>query len=353
VLLCLAALHLQARAVDAAQDPFLLRFGAALRRATGYASAAGLQATAAHAAGWSINPAADDVLRDPCDDRVVGTTLTNTHVFGESGAWFTDTAVTARIRLPGVGTVPIAYARTDTVVSRTQEGLDSLLRSNEFFWGYSARMSDALAIGIQTRFVTAEFQEETTAAPVLFPTRFDTDVLWAVDLNLGLRWACNSRWSVGLFGGIGWGRQATDAANIYPIPNPLPPPQVIPADTLLFSFDDSFRSTLARVGIGFTPNEKLGIYADGEYFHIGSRQGGTLDIARALLGIEIKPCEHRILRFGGSIDSTGEFTFSASVGVDPWENVALELAYQHNAFPEMDWEYGRSQLIELSAVVLF
>lgn len=338
---------------DLAEEPYLLRFGTALRRHSGFSAATGLQASAAHAAGWSVNPAADDVLRDPSDETSVQSTLTNLHTFTESGAWFTDTFVTASIRLPDCGTIPLSYARTDTIDTQTEQGFDNSLRSNEFFWGYSRRISDSLAVGLQSRFATAEFQEETLAPPVFAPTRLETKVLYDWNINLGVRWAFHDDWSFGVLGGGGWGSTVTDVTNIQPLPNPFPPPPTIPPGTRLAQLDDSFQYRSARIGVGYTPVPQVGVYADGEYFHFGSGLGGTLDVSRFLTGVEYKPCIHRTLRVGGSIDRYGEFTFSSGIGWSPSERLAIEFAYQRNAFPELQFEFGRFDLINFSTVIVF
>lgn len=334
-------------------EPYVLRLVATLQRASNYASAAGMQATAAHPAGWSVNPAADDVLHDPDDPRNVTLTATNMHAFAETGAWITASAATASIRSPDLGTMPIAYARTDTIDGQTSRDFDNPLRSNEFFWGYSKRLSDACAIGLQTRYVNATIQEETIAAPLYAPLRFETDLLWHVDFTVGLRWAISPEWSIGLLGGEGWGRAAVDARNIVPLPNPFPPPASIPPDTLLFDLKDSLRSRVARLGVGYTPNEWLGIYADGEYFHLHTSQTGNIDVTRAMLGAEVRPSPCHVLRLGGGVNNFGQFTFSTGAGVNPSDYLGLELAYQYNAYPELDLEFGRLDLLTLSGVVQF
>ncbi len=335
-------------ATDLWGEPYVLRLMATLQRATNYSSSAGLQASAAHPAGWSVNPAADDVLHDPDDPSCVAVTATNMHAFAETGGWFTATAATASLRMSNLGTVPIAYARTDTIDGQTTGGFHDPLRSNEFFWGYSKRLSDACAVGLQMRYVTADIQqEEAVAAPIFAPTRFETDLLWNIDFTVGVRWALNSEWSIGAIGGEGWGRAAIDAENIFPLS------PTVPADTLLFELEDSLRSRVARLGIGYTPAEWLGIYADSEYFHLGTNQGGNIDVTRAMLGVEMRACRHHTLRAGSCVNNFGQFTYSIGAGVNPSDNLAIDLAYQHNALPELNLEFGRMDLITLSGVVRF
>ena len=332
---------------DLDNKPYLLRFGTALRRATGYPAAAALQATAAHPEGWSINPASHDVLNFGIEETTTGAKLANQNAWTQSGAWFTDSSVAARISLPSQGTVSLAYARTDTIKGDTHEGFENVLRSNEFFWGYSKSLTEQLAVGGMIRFLTAYFQEQTSTSELPVPARFETDVE-SLDVNLGARLQLNPVWSAGVIGGVGWGWASVDVANLAAFDNPVPPPEFIPAETRLFGFDDRHRTRAVRAGLGFTPTPILGIYADGEFFQLTTAAGPGLDTSRFLCGVEIAPCPHRAVRFGMSVDRFGDTTLSAGLGVAPVERIRFEVAYQYDAFPEIDLEFGKFHLLHLA-----
>ncbi len=337
---------------DLNSKPYLLRFGAALRRATGYPAAAALQATAAHPEGWSINPASHDVLNFGSEEATSGAKLANQNAWTQSGAWFTDSSVAARFSLPSQGTVSLAYARTDTVKGDTYEGFENVLRSNEFFWGYSKSLTEQLAVGGMIRFLTAYFQEETSTSELPVPARFETDVE-SLDVNLGARFQLNPVWSVGVIGGVGWGWASVDVANLAAFANPVPPPEFIPAETRLFGFDDRHRTKAVRAGLGFTPTPFLGFYADGEFFQLTTAAGPELDTSRFLCGVEIAPCPHRTVRVGTSVDRFGNTTISAGLGIAPVEHVVLEVAYQYDAFPEMASEFGKFHLLHLAVAMQY
>jgi opacity protein-like surface antigen len=349
----LIAFPLACSATELAEQPYFLRLMATLQRASNFSSAASLQATAGHSAGWSVNPATSDIQHETEPPSLLSLTATNMHAVSESGAWFTASATAASIRLPELGTIPIAYARTDTIDGKTADGFDSPLRSNEFFWGYSKEIFDDFAVGIRTRYVTANIQQETAAAPIFVPARFETDLLWYLDYTIGLHYQLDSEWSVGAFAGNGWGRAAVTIRNIVPLPNPGIPSETISPGTRLFDLRDGLRSGVARLGVGYTPNEQLGIYADGEYFRFETDQLGGIDTTRAMLGVEYRPCPHKAFRAGGSLNNFGQFAFSTGIGYSPTENTQLELAYQHNAFPEIQPEFGRLNLVSLSGFVTF
>jgi opacity protein-like surface antigen len=140
---------------------------------------------------------------------------------------------------------------------------------------------------------------------------------------------------------------------VFPLPNPQPPPPAIPSGTLLSVVEDRFHSSLVRLGFGYAPTDGLGLYADGEFYHVESDGGGTFDVARGLLGIEFQPHQCWTLRAGVSLDQFGFLTLSAGAGANLTDKIQLEFAYQHNAFPEVNREFGTSELVGLSGVVLF
>lgn len=355
VLVCTAVLPVTIHGGDFNDKPYLLRFALALSRAANYAPASGLQATAAYPAGWSVNPAADDLSRYRLDEELVDRTsvsLTHLNAFTTSGAWFTASAVSAGFRLGDIGTVPFTYARTDTVSSTTNEGLENPLRSNEFFAGHSWAPSEYVAFGWETRILTAEIQEETLRGPAGFPTRSDVN-LFGADLALGTRLQLTPLWSWGLLGALSWASTTTDVRNLVPLPLPAPGFPVLPADSLLASEGESVLSRSVRMGIGFTPSDFLGLYSDIGYYFFEAGPLGSIEATRWLGGLELQLTEALVASAGICIDDQADVTLSAALISTHLACVTLQIAYQYNAFPEVAPEFGEFGLVSMSAAGQF
>jgi len=341
VLVALMATCLSSPAhADVDNEPLFFRLTFALTRATNFSSTAGRQASTAYPGGSSANPAGDDWgQRDETQYEAEGTLIIG---LTESGAVVTAEAVTITFLTDEWGTFTLAYARTDMPEGDIRGGLESDLRSNEFFLSYSKMVTDTCALGVQVRFVDADISSQAfTAALPGIPLQSDVE-LFGVDAVFGLLCQINDQWHAGVTGTIGWYDTETSTRNI------AGPPGLVS----LFVEDD-IRIRGARVGVGYEPQERLSFYVDVEYIHFGSNTMGSADTARLLVGVEHAVSRSVAVRAGASIDIEADVTLSAGityVGLDP---VRLHLAYQYNGMPELDAEFGVVHVISLSATIDF
>ncbi len=337
---------------DLFDEPYIARFALALSRSTNYASAAGMQATVAYPGASSVNPAADDFRRpNGLGEPQTSGTITSIQAFAQSDAWFVATVGTISVRRPQAGTFTFAYARTDTLDKSTQQDLDNLLRSNEFFGGYSKKVSDRLSLGVQGRITDATLHDEAVLPSNGFPTRVEADIL-AGDVNFGVLAQLNGQWTVGLTAGVGKGSTENVVKNLTFVPL-TSPPFGIPPGTTLSEFDDINWTYLVRSGIGFIPSRQIGTFADIEYMQFDSDTAGGTEVGRLFLGTELVPLDDLLIRIGTALDTNEQWTWSTGMSFEPLPRTSIALSYQYNAFPEIKPEFGRFQVVSISIAALF
>lgn len=344
--LILLAIAQQAAAGDFFDEPYQMRLLMTLDRSTNYTQTAAQQASIADAGGASSNPASDDVRhREEADWKPVAT-LTSINAMSTSGAWITAEAFTVKSQLPEAGKLSFTYAYTDTPDGSNREGLDNVLRSNEFIFGYSHRLSDQFSFGATCRLTDAVVKQETVPAALGVPARISSD-LFAVDFTLGVRWAINDQWATGLTVAMGEVWSHTKVHNIVAIPFALP------AGTQLSDEKDRIHSQTYKWGVGYTINEQWRVLADLQYLHINSDNAGSMDNGRFLIGANYSPNKDFNFGMGLSVDAQADVTGSAGLFYTGWDHVAMGVAYQYNSSPEIRPEFGIVHLVSCSLVIIF
>jgi hypothetical protein len=337
-----------AEAGDFSDNPYLLRLFLALDRASNAADTAGRQASIAYPGGSSANPAGDAVRQSGRPEA----TLTGIRVHGDSGATLTAFPVTFTVPTDDTTVLSFAYAYTDTPDGDNRQGLENRVRSNEFFLGLARQLTPETSVGGQVRIVDASIDEEARQADLGFlPARLGVEVR-SFDLTLGIQTTLADTVRVGAMANVGRGETTDTIRNLAPIPVPLPPflpPVVIPADTVLDRFDDTIHTYAGGIGAAYHPSPELGVYADARYLGVHSRVGGNAELARFAFGVDARPGPAWLaVRAGWTIDSESESTPSVGVGLYPAKGVRVDLAYQYNAAPEIDPEFGKMKLLTAS-----
>jgi len=321
-------------------EPYLFRLFFALDRASNFSTTAGRQASAAYTGASSVNPASDDWT--PNRETNVEIVYTQIFAIAESDAWLTTEAVTVNIGTADSGSFTVAYARTDVPKGDTNAGLENDVRSNEFFLGYSKRVSDFVAVGVQGRLTDAYIGDAFFSSLVPgVPLRSDIDLL-SLDLSFGLLWQIDSTWHVGASGMVGW----MDIDSVTR--NTAGPPGLF-----MLSVDDDVRTNAARIGFAYTPNRDFGLYIDAHYMHVESNMLGNGDTARLIVGVEHRINDAWAMRGGASVDIEADWTLSAGFSYTGFKALQLHAGYQYNATPEIDPEFGALHAISLSATILF
>jgi len=342
-----------ADAGDFANKPFLFRALLALDRSSNYASTAGRQASVAFPGESSVNPAANDFARSQRTSRPQYFTLTSINAVSDSDAWITALAGTLSYSSPGGGTWSPAYAYTDTIDSNNTVGLQNIIRSHEFFLGYSKAISESWSFGAQGRLSSAFFREESFRRDVGFqPIRADTDI-WGIDVSVGAMGRTSSRHSLGFVATIGWSDAEVEVTNLTSL-GPLPP------GTELDRSDGSARVWSLAGGYGYTPSENFGIFTDLQYVYMSAEDklvarfdDRSIDTTRLSVGIEARPSAKIALRVGTTVDTQEAWTVSAGAGIYIFKGIPIDLAYQYNAAPELEKELGQINIFSASLAFAF
>jgi hypothetical protein len=335
---------ISARADDVDDLTFGTRVSLALDRASVYLDTIGRQASTAYPLGSSANPAADDVLRDPPFDFLAAVPLAQSHVLFESGTHVLSNSATGVVRLPEQGTVSVTYQRLDTLDHTTGVG-DANLSSELFIAGYSIAINEQIALGIGVDFSISELDINDTVRVLPSPApRFarsiKTDSTTAGP-TLGVLYQIDDHWSLGFSGKMTW----TDAES-----------KIIVGPTIT-QFDDTIESIDVRGGVGFQVENVWGVYADVQYRRLsGFRDSAgaidSVELGRLFVGAEHVLTKGIIGRVGGSVDTGGRATVSTSAGVMLSDWIAMDVAYEYNAFPEVRDELGTGHLVAFSVVVI-
>jgi len=343
LLLALFSTGSAAHGDDFSSEPFPLRVLVGLDRASNFASSQGIQASAAYPHSSSINPAATDLAQD--DDQSGSTlSLSTTQAWTSSGALIGAFMGAMHHGLTDAGTLSFAYTRTDTYDGETRNTFEDILRSNEFFFTYGRGSGEGVAYGGELRIVGAHLQEETE--DLGFPARFETDFL-GFDMTLGRQARIGTRWSVGQMVRLGWHWGDTSLRNMAPVPSPVSPPQVLPVNTELAHIKDTFHTRQVRLGVGYDATAWLDLYTDAQYLHFDSNKLGSVDVGRLFVGADVRLGRSTGGRLGIALDTESELTSSASLSHRIGSG-AVELAYQHNALPEVERELGTVQQLSLT-----
>lgn len=319
--------------------PFDLRLGLALDRGSTFTDVVGLSASAAYPYGSSVNPANDDVLRDPPNDFKLSVTGTGVYIPFETGASITAGAGSVSFRFQNAGTVTGIYSNSGSHDAQSTQGDNYRLNSQDFTVRYGQLVLPWLALGgeFKTTDSTLSFEPPSQDFPVHTKTSST-----GYDVRLGGVVALDKEWLFALTGGPGWSYAKTRGR--VAIPDDLGGPEQI-------SFSTFTKTINLRTGVGWRPSDKFGAYLDWEYYRLWNEQ--SVSTGRAFAGVEYLPITALALRIGGSVDTVGKTTASAGIGFYALKHVQFELAYVYNAFPEIRREFGVAHLISTSMVVVY
>ncbi len=338
-----ALLAPNAEAGDFYDNGYLLRLALGLTRASNYAETAGRQASIAYPGGSSVNPAAGAAF----GVARTNATATTIQAFSQSGMHIGAYAATANVPFNDTTVASLAYAYTDTYDGETEQGLEGLLRSDEFFFGFAHRLTATTPIGLQVRLVNSTIHDESmTLAGLPLANRAKVRLQSAgaalgvqTDVSEGLRWGAQAS--------FGYGEGESTLSNLDPIPLPfgLPP---IPAGSDLGQVDDSVRTYGAAMGLAYAWSPDATLLADLTYVTIDSNEGGSASLTRLALGAETRLNDAWALRAGWSYDSADQATYSVGLGARLAAGLRLDVAYQYNATPEIEPEFGTMKILSAS-----
>jgi hypothetical protein len=115
---------------------------------------------------------------------------------------------------------------------------------------------------------------------------------------------------------------------------------------------DTTANVLVRPGLSYEYSKQSSIYAD---FQHGSFKNatGSFSTNRVFTGVEQQVLDWLFGRAGLVYDFRGSARPTFGLGLYPTEGLSIDIAYQHDVFPELRPEFGRSNLFSLSAAWTF
>ena len=325
---------------DWRNDPFGLRLGLALDRASNFTDVTALSASAAYPFGSSINPANDDFLRAPPYNFTFAFTGTGLYIPFDNRPSITAGAGSITYLLPSAGTFTFAASDAGSHDARSSQGEKFRLDSEDFALGYSHLLGKSFALGGEFKVTKSTLRFESSVDG--FPLNTETSGT-GYDVRIGALAAPANHWLVGLVVGAGWNDART--AGEVTIPDDF-------GGSVPVRFRTYTRSINIRGGVAWRPSDSFGAYLDLQYLHLETDEDST-SVGRTFAGVEWLPHPSVALRLGGSLDTAGKGTVSTGVGFYPFKQLQLELAYVYNAFPEVRREFSGAHLISTSVGLIF
>jgi hypothetical protein len=327
--------------------PFELRLFLAVDRQSNYSSTLARQASIAALDGGSSNPGGA-AYRETTKPT---TTITASAVYAPStgGREVVAAPLSLRWQGPGLGTIALAYAYTETLHGAGDNGLVRSLRSDEWIAGYGRRIAENAAAGITVRLTNGRIVSDTRAEALGgVPLRSDTSFL-APDVSVGVAGQLTSTITAGIAAGYSRARADSTITNLAPLPvTPAPGVSImLPAGSLLDAPDDIVSVAALRAGVGLQVDDATAVYFDAAGLHLSTHRSGSADFARFALGAERHVGNGWTLQGGVGVDSRGNVNWSG--GFDyRFAAFNAELAIQTNAAPEVNKELGRTRLLSAS-----
>lgn len=328
-LLCSTPALADAQAAFAGID-FSLRFPAALAKFSSYGDVAGVGgASAGSRYATGINPASLDWMPTPGAPFSLSPQFSRVgfeHGAGLRIATIAGSAATSST----YGTFQPAYARVTNTGTMTGDFLLTQGDVVQLQWG--KKLNDALAIGVNLSH--SQFQTRGGFGGVLAA---DGDSHSNIVRGGGL-WAVSPKLLAGLVMDYSTGRSSALLLD--------------PSCFCFGRFDDTGRAATARLGLSYQYAPRSSLYAD---YLIGRyRNDATAMVSRtAMAGAEHLVFPWLYVRAGLAYETRGAWGETAGIGITPLPSVSIDLAYQRNMFPELNPEFGRARLFNLSLSVGF
>lgn len=329
ILLCASA---GSGAGDMADAPFGLRFNAALSRFSTYgdvtgvggASAGAPVASSANPAGsvWSERGARTRSF-SPQAIRIAFDHGTEFRVGIGSLAW--NSGAGDRIEL--------SVARSRSNEALLPAGAAFVFDSDQLSLGWARRLDAHTAVGLDLGI--------TGSNSALRARGFELDRSKSDSLGLsaGVMRALDERWTAGLVAGLS--QALTSSRQLVFLPAPT-----------LVARDVQGSQALLRGGLSYRVPGWGYLLLDYQYGHFRA-DGESLSVQRLYAGAGFRLIGWLNARLGGNIDDDGGRSMAIGLGLNPSPAFSLELAFQKDAFPEVEPEFGDARLVNLSLSINF
>jgi hypothetical protein len=105
---------------------------------------------------------------------------------------------------------------------------------------------------------------------------------------------------------------------------------------------------IARPGVSYEYAKDSSIYADYQMVLLSDSADGHLNLHRFSAGIDHQIFRGAYLRAGALVDDSGHFSWTCGAAVSPATWMSIDVAYQHDFYPELTPEFGHSNSVTLS-----
>ncbi|MCZ6787266.1 MAG: hypothetical protein O7E54_08890 [Planctomycetota bacterium] len=115
---------------------------------------------------------------------------------------------------------------------------------------------------------------------------------------------------------------------------------------------DTLHQFLLRPGLSWIATKDLTVNVDYQ-FALFDDDTGTLRLHRLYAGFDQTIVRGVYFRGGTIADNESNVAWTLGLGIAPSETLLIDFAYQKDLFPEIEAEFGRSDLFTLSVTILF
>jgi len=278
--------------------------------------------TVANRMSSGINPAAADWYELPGKHGIVLVPYyTNTqfdagtaiHLYSLAAEWHSGEA--------GTWQPSVTRLRSNRATTNIGTVFDYDVDAYQLQW---AKRLDDFAVGATLNFNNAHVALDSMGLRVA-----DTDAE-SYRFRGGGLWEFWKNWLAGIIAEYGFAPFRTNG--VMPTPGgPVP-----------FAIKDTQYQYILRAGVSFEYADMSTVYVDYQYGAF-SDDGGTLESHRFSIGVEHRVLEWLFLRLNIASDVRGNSAFGVGVSIMFAKWGSLHLAYQYDPFPELRFEFGRSQ----------
>ena len=114
---------------------------------------------------------------------------------------------------------------------------------------------------------------------------------------------------------------------------------------------DTTKQFTMRAGPSYEYRKSSTINMDYQYNSF-ENDTGKLELHRMFVGIDHRLLDTLFVRGGVALDNSGNTAWTCGLGIYPLKELSIDVGYQYNMFPEIQSEFGRSNLLTISISVL-
>lgn len=326
----------RARADGFDDEPFSLRFPAALSRFAPYGDVAATGGASA-ASKWSssINPASADCIPLAGDLHMcLSPQYSNVDFANDTVLNVYAQALT--MNLPQCGTVQVALAQVRSNEEPDRTGLDFQFDADLVQVQWGRRLDERWAAGAAFSFTRGHTQLDLPGPSVPVADSLSETYAW----RAGALYDVTRRLRAGMVAEYAF----------------------TPSRTMVYDFlglgvgnqhdHDMGHQFLARPGLAWEYLKDCVLYADYQYgaFMDGA---GHLEVHRFYVGADQKIVEGVYVRGGATLDTRGNVAWTTGLGIYPSDRISVDIGFQDNMFPELEPDFGRSQTLTVSVSITF